>query len=127
MEPTMTDNSHVVIKKTKELKRYDIVNFEYSGEDEGLIKRIIGMPNDPIFIKGNRMVIDLDKEGQFIQTVNVTISSDLSQKWQYLTKIPKDSYFVVGDNVSVSKDSRTIGWISGKQIEGKAIYYTSSK
>ena len=40
-------------------------------------------------------------------------------------KLGKDSYFVIGDNRRVSKDSRSFGAISEDQIIGKAffVYY----
>jgi signal peptidase I len=40
-------------------------------------------------------------------------------------KLPKDEYFVLGDNRRISKDSRSFGTVQSKDILGKAqaVYY----
>lgn len=40
-----------------------------------------------------------------------------------IKEIRDNEYYILGDNLSTSIDSRELGWISEKEILGKAIYY----
>ena len=53
-------------------------------------------------------------------TTDFTLEELINQK-----KLPENSYFVLGDNRRVSKDSRSFGTISQEDILGKArfVYY----
>lgn len=112
------------------------------------IKRIIGMPGEKIVSKNNQIYINNKKIAQpwldqgrkmtdagqdtlFSATQNFTMKSLARSRayQQYYTKpqlkyinktdrIPKGTYFVMGDHRSVSKDSRYIGTIKRKNIVG---------
>ena len=80
---------------------------------------MIGLPNEVITIKNNKLYADgVELDNSFASTT--TEDFDLSEIG--LVKIPGDSYFVLGDNRSVSADSRytDVGTIKKNLIEGKA-------
>lgn len=112
MYPNLKDKEIMILnkisKKVNGLKRFDIVVLK---DEDFLIKRVIGLPgetiscqNGDIFINGKK--ID-DKYGY-------GITNDFDP-----VTIPKNEYFVLGDNRENSKDSRYIGTIKNKNIKGK--------
>lgn len=43
-----------------------------------------------------------------------------------IQKVRDREYYVVGDNVKASTDSRNFGWINRSQIIGKVIWYSNN-
>nr|WP_086348685.1 signal peptidase I [Enterococcus sp. 9E7_DIV0242]OTP17476.1 signal peptidase I [Enterococcus sp. 9E7_DIV0242] len=134
MEPTLSQNDRYIILKTKTISRYDIVTFsEKKAENpEEYVKRVLGIPGDRLWTTETNLFIrpkeageiDLSKEavGTWDSTLSVKVSSEVIQKLEGMTEIPEGYFFVLGDNRQVSRDSRAMGLISMKEIEGKAIY-----
>lgn len=117
MYPTLKDNDIVLLNKfNKNIKRFDIVVFQYG--DKKLIKRVIGLPNEHIkYVNGilyinNEKIDDVDLK---VETDNFYLD-DLGYD-----KIPEGYYFVMGDNRTLSEDSRVIGLISKKDIKGVGV------
>ena len=104
-------------KIDKKYKRYDIVVIKEN--NERIIKRIIGMPGESVKIVEGVIYIN----GEAIEDKYASsYTGDFSLDKFDLDVIPEDSYFVLGDNRIVSKDSRLLGPINKKKIQGKAIY-----
>ena len=115
MYPTLDHKEILILKKyDKSYDRFDIVVFNYN--DTKLIKRVIGLPGDYVEYKNNKLYINGKHVKEYFLTDEETY--DFSLKDLGYKTIPKGYYFVMGDNRTNSKDSRIIGLISAKDIEG---------
>jgi len=122
MESGFHDRQRVLVNKVvyyfHEPQRGDVIIFwpPLDSEDP-FIKRIIGLPGESIEIKGgivyiyeNSNVRELN-EPHFIESSRYPYNGDI---------IPKDEYFVLGDNRNHAYDSHIWGPVSGEDIIGKA-------
>lgn len=117
MVPTLLDGDIMILDKIgyriNGLKRYDIVVIKYNNEK--IIKRVIGLPGDYIEYKDNILYVN-GKEIK--EEYKRDITNNFSLKDLGYEKIPENKYLVLGDNRSISKDSRIIGLIDKEDIEG---------
>ena len=120
MNPTLKDGDIMLLNeigyKTGGVDRFDIVVIDT--EDDVIIKRVIGLPGDRIKYVDNKLYIN-DKEIEEPFEHDVTHDFELLELG--IDNVPKDKYFVLGDNRGNSKDSRIIGFIDANQIRGKVI------
>lgn len=118
MYPTLNNNEILLLEKyDKNYQRFDIVVFK-SGKNK-LIKRVIGLPGETVEYKDNKLYIDGKYyEEPFLKNKQKTYDFKLKDI-DYKT-IPQDCYFVLGDNRTNSTDSRILGPINKKYIQGKA-------
>ena len=128
MYPTLHNGDRMILSKIGEINRFDVVVLKAPDENVEYIKRVIGMPGDTLEMKKGVLYINGKKiEQPFINTEalqkqTVFIDDFTLQTLTGETKIPEGKYFVMGDNRGVSKDSRMIGLIDRKAIEGKAVF-----
>lgn len=118
MTPTLTEKDMVLVKKSDPIHRYDVIAFSVKGESGKFVKRVIGMPGDTMFIRNDRMVLNIGKNSDFETTYTFQLSPAVAEEFRELTKIPKGLYFTTGDHIDVSKDSRTFGFVYKEKIEG---------
>ena len=119
MDPTLKDKEVLILNKLdKSYKRFDIVVIKYG--KERIIKRVIGVPNDNIKYKENKLYVngqEVKENFKHGTTDDFTLEGITYQQYD---KIPNGYYLVLGDNRQRSYDSRMIGLISKKDIVGVA-------
>lgn len=114
MLPTF-DNGNILLlnKMNHEFKRFDIVVFDYKGDE--LVKRVVGLPGDEVKYINNKLYIN----GKYIYE---NFKHEKTADFKLEEVVPKDKYFVLGDNRLNSLDSRYIGFIDAKYIKGSIAF-----
>lgn len=115
MEPTLKEENIIVVDKIsykfRKIKRNEIIIFKY--DEKYLIKRVIGLPGETIEYKNNILYIDNEAYEE-------TFLSNVTTEDYNTGLIPKNKYFVLGDNRENSLDGNDFGLIDEKDIIGKA-------
>lgn len=116
MSPTLEHDEIVVLLKTNEFKRGDLIGFYYQGKI--LLKRVVGLPEDEIAIDADGNVY---VNGELLEEPYVTQKELGDCDLEFPYKVPATGYFVLGDRRSNSVDSRSsvIGAISLEDTIGK--------
>lgn len=120
MESTLNNGDILILNKLNHnYKRFDVVviNKKVNGVKTKLVKRIIGLPGESISYKDNELYIN----GEKIEDVSISRTSNFTLEDLYNIKvIPKNTYFVMGDNRGNSSDSRDyrVGLIKKDEIVG---------
>ena len=103
-------------------KRGDVVVFVYpEDKKKDFIKRLVGLPGETIEIKGGSIYVN-DKPAQepIFKQIYYYNRGDFGGEGQKVA-VPKDSYFVLGDNSASSKDSRYWGFVPKDNLLGQAL------
>lgn len=123
MTSTLNDGDVLILSKANyrifDIKRGDIISLDYA-DTKYLIKRVIGLPGEDIDIINNVLYINgkVYEEDYLDDDLNY---DDFSLQDLGYETIPEDYYLVLGDNREDSLDSREIGLINKKQINGKIV------
>jgi signal peptidase I len=119
MEPTLNNGEIVVLIKTSNLKRGDLCGFAYSNKI--LIKRVIGLPGDTIFIEEDGTIYI---NGYALDEPYITEKAFGECDIEFPYTVPEEEYFLLGDQRATSIDSRNtiIGCIPRDQIIGKLFF-----
>lgn len=124
MSPTLDIRDRVLVNKLSydlhDVNRGDVVVFKSPGTNDGteikdLIKRVVGLPGETIETRDGRVVIDgVELDESYLEP---GISPGPSIERQV---IPEGHVFVMGDNRSNSKDSRSFGPVPESRVVGRA-------
>ena len=130
MNPTLKDGQIVLVNKLDykfhDIKRYDIVVYSKIDSDAYYdIKRVIALPGENIKISSGRIYIN-DEQIKDCPIQDNIVNSGIAAGG---ITLGKNEYFVLGDNVNNSEDSRytNVGVISKTEIKGKVVYITRPK
>ena len=119
MSPTLKNDEIVVLLKTKNFERGDLIGFYYQGKI--LLKRVIALPEDEVAIdaEGNVYV-----NGEILDEPYATDKCLGNCDLEFPYKVPGTGYFVLGDQRTNSVDSRNsvIGAIPQEDIIGKVFF-----
>ncbi|MFC0276252.1 signal peptidase I [Enterococcus devriesei] len=127
MDQTLQQKDMVLMEKFSKIKRFDVIVFQ---QPDGTIyiKRVIGLPGDQIRYEKDQLYINNKKVAEPFLTNNRSHDHQVSpyttdfqlQELIGEERLPKNDYFVLGDNRRISKDSRSFGTVASKDILGKA-------
>ena len=141
-------------KFSREVKRGQVLVFQYPGDDTYYLGRVIGLPNETLEVRGTSVYIDRNKR---VNEQKVMVRSvDPEDKLEELAtegqgrysvfyearaeservqdpavdgphQIPAGHYFMMGDNRDNSEDSRYRGSVPRERIWGEVfmIYYST--
>lgn len=126
MTPTLTSGSTALVQKISYKfsppRRGDLISFRFPGNplSTRYVKRVIGLPGDQVKIESNQIFIN----NRPYLTIAVEPINDLSAKsvdksFSGQWTVPAGQYFVLGDNIANSTDSRHFGSIDQQSIIGK--------
>lgn len=142
MEPNLVNNERVIVLRSSEIKRGSVVVFNAQGVDpvvqskRDYVKRVIGIPGDKVSEKDGTLYVNDKKVDQSYLPKssreatnginNVGNWDNLSELGQHMNwakdnqtiTVPKGKYFVLGDNRSVSNDSRYWGFVPKDKMFG---------
>lgn len=119
MFPVLEEGDRVVFNKAayifEEPQRGDIVIIQRPLKN--YVKRIIALPGETIEVKNSRLFINGERYSQpFLTEEEIEQTTDFGP-----VTIPQDSYFVMGDNRLISKDSRNgLGLVTKNEIIGRS-------
>lgn len=143
MEPTLFPGDRVIVLRPGGFDRQDVVVFENpnlpeedhgwlsrlvdwlsdglgfaGGQEEHLIKRVIGMPGDTIEISGNHVVVN----GRDLREPYLTDEARACNADYPETEVPAGRLWVLGDNRCHSGDSRFgLGFVPVDHVVGRAV------
>ena len=116
MSPTLQEGQVLMASKGHDFKTGDVIAFYYNNKI--LVKRVIAMPGDWVNISedGTVYVNDIAIDEPYLKEKAL---GDCNIELPY--QVPESKIFVMGDNRSVSLDSRNtaIGCISEEQVVGR--------
>ena len=124
MFPTFENGDYLIIDeisyRAKDPERFDVIVFRFPNDKKKFfIKRIIGLPNEKVEIKGSAVIITSKEypEGLQLEQPYVKNESNNTESFQ----LKDTEYFVMGDNRSASSDSRYWGAVTEDLIMGRAL------
>lgn len=141
MIPTLLIGDHILVNKFiygtklpfsdkrvmvfRKPKRSDIIVFKYPEDpSRDFIKRVIAVEGDVIESRNKVIYVNNEpvKEPYTQHTDNSTRPGGIEPRDNFGPYIvPKDKFFVMGDNRDQSYDSRYWGYVDMKEIKGKAL------
>ena len=123
MFPTFENGDYLIVDeisyRLKNPERLEVIVFRYPNDNRKFfIKRIIGLPNEKVNIKGSVITVINEKypDGLKIEQPYVKNNSNNDEFFE----LKEGEYFVMGDNRSASSDSRYWGAVTKNLIMGRA-------
>ena len=94
-------------------KRNDLVVFQNPLDGILVVKRCIGLQGDAIRVENNTLTVG---------TRSVPITEEEAHRFERYSAVPPGTIFALGDNVSVSEDSRVYGFIPVSHLFGRVMF-----
>ena len=123
MEPNFEHGDYLIVDEISyrftEPKRGEVVVFKYPGNPtQRYIKRIIGLPGETVEIKDGKVDI-YNGSQQLVLDESAYLSSSVDTTGGVKIELGQNEYFVLGDNRTLSSDSRRWGNLPRENIIGR--------
>lgn len=137
MRPTLMEGDRILVNKFiyrfKEPSRGDIIVFKCPEDiKKDFIKRLVAFDGETVQIKDGNIWVNskLIEKPQKLRQIHYYNKPDTPYGTEgVMTEVPKDSFFVLGDNSASSRDSRYWGFVPKKYLIGNAflIYWPPTR
>lgn len=128
MAPTLLPGDHVIVHKTAyhtaEPQHGDVVVYRHPGENgTRFLHRVIAVPGDRIEVRDQAVSVNeaVVTEPYVQHTDRSSMAGNVRDNLGPMT-VPRDTYFVLGDNREESLDSRFLGPVGKEQILGQVLF-----
>ena len=123
MEPNFHGGDYLIVDELsyqfRAPERGEVVVFKYPNDpSQRYIKRIVGLPGETIKIESGKVFIHQDGEPSSLNELDY-LSQVVYTPGDVQITLSKDEYFVLGDNRSLSADSRRWGPLPEEDIIGR--------
>jgi len=126
MESNFHDHEYLIIDEIsyrfRPIERGEVVVFRYPlNPQEYFIKRIIALPGESVQVKDSKVIIFNEENPMGLVLPETYLDENMptfSNSDDKLT-LGADEYFVLGDNRTASKDSRSFGAVNKSFITGR--------
>lgn len=120
MHPTLKDQERYVINRIayniRPPGRNDIVAVVSISGSELIVKRVVGLPHDRIRVDGKGFWVN-DKLFKEVYANDPSLEFHVEHVWN----LGEKEYFVLGDNMNHSEDSRHFGPVPEEYIVGRIV------
>ncbi|MDR1474006.1 MAG: signal peptidase I [Lactobacillales bacterium] len=128
MQPFLMKDERILTFRLTKVKRFDVVAFsDLNNSKQKYVKRVVGLPydevrfmDDVLYINGE--VVDepylKDYKQKLVDGEPFTPDFNLEQLFG-VSEVPKDKFFVLGDNRREDRNIKNQGLIEKKQIIGE--------
>lgn len=128
MEPLLQNEMNITLlndyyKCGYSVERGDVIAYSFGGDKNPLIKIVKVLSSDEVKIEGAKLKVN----GEFLKNSKGDEYSFSEQQLAIMDlyiknkHIPENSFFIFGDNISDSKDSRKFGAVSSQDFLGKFV------
>jgi len=122
MAPLLSDQERIFINKFvyrfEPIQRGDVVVFWYPlDHSKSFIKRVVGLPGETVEIRQGALYVNGKNVAEPYVPPQYEDLSDFGP-----VRVPKDSFFVLGDHRVSSNDSRVFGPVPSRYIYGRAVF-----
>ena len=125
MEPNFEDGDYILVDELsyrfKDPERGEVIIFRFPQEpSQFFIKRIIGLPDETVRIKDDKVTVFNDKNPEGFVLNETYLSPEQKTLGSSTIRLDDNEYFVLGDNRLQSSDSRRWGAVNKQLIRGRA-------
>lgn len=117
--PTFVPSHRILVNKAayalRPPKTGDIVVLRHPETGATLVKRVVAGGESEVTMRYGRLFVD-NKPVLSVSGKDIMNDTQLAQ-W----RVPKNSFFVAGDNLHASTDSRHFGCVARRHIQGKVV------